>query len=332
MTRSLTSPLLTTALLLGLLALPARAESVLRLGSCWNARQNFTVDFMRYLDSVNTKGRGLVRIEFIGGPEALPEQQLLHALRRGVIDVAFCGITYYRGVLPEGDALFGASIGPDAAHASGAFAALQPYWAARINARLVGWLQSGVGANIWLRRAPPSGTEGLPDLTGLIIRTSPSNRELLTALGARTVQIPVSEIYTALERGMVDGLAFTTIGMPDLGVSRFIRHRIDPPVLRLAVTLQANLDAWAALPPAARRLLETEAVDYERGNRERFAALAARELAALAAEGLVGVEPPPAARARYVAMAREVVWARFARRAPAAAADLKPRFYPEATR
>lgn len=307
---------------------PGHAETVLTLASSWNIRQNFTSDFMRYVDAVNEAGRGLVQIRFVGGPEAIPEQQLLYALRRGVVDLAFGGMTYYRGVLPEGDALFASRLAPDEARAAGALDALQPYWAERINARLVGWVQSGTGANVWLREAPSLRADGLPDLGGLVIRTSPSNRELLLALGARPVQIPVSEIYTALERGMVAGLAFTTIGMPDLGVERFIRYRIDPPVLTLAVCLQMNLDRWNELPPAARRLLEEEAARYEIGNRERFHALAARERALLVSQGLTVVTLPPEAAERYRQLARDEVWARFAARAPASVAHLRPLFDP----
>jgi TRAP-type C4-dicarboxylate transport system substrate-binding protein len=304
-------------------------ETRLTLASAWNARQNFTADFLRYVEAVNAAGRGVVRIEFLGGPEVIPEQQLLYALRRGVIDMAFGGMTYYRGVLPEGDAMFASTLDPERARATGALDALQPYWAERINARLVGWVQSGVGAQVYLREAPRFRADGLPDLRGLLIRTSPSNREMLVALGARPVQIPVSEVYTALERGMVDGLAFTTIGVPDLGVERFIRWRIDPPVLQLSVCVQVNLDAWERLPPAARRILEDEAVRYERENRARFRELHERELAQLDAAGLRGVALAPDAAAAYRRLAFETVWARLAARAPDSAARLKPLFWPE---
>jgi TRAP-type C4-dicarboxylate transport system substrate-binding protein len=318
-------------LLLGLLARTAvAAEVTLTLASSWNARQNFTADFMQYVAAVNERGRGLVQIRFLGGPEVIPEQQLLYALRRGVIDLAFGGMTYYRGVLPEGDAIFASALDPAAARASGALDALQPYWRRRINARLIGWVQSGVGANLWLRAPPPVDAAGLPDLAGLVIRTSPSNRELLVALRARTVQVPVSEIYTALERGMVDGIAFTTIGVPDLGVGQFIRYRVEPAVLQLAVCLQMNLDAWNRLDPRARALLEEEAIRYEPGNRARFTALKAREHAALAAEGLQVVQLPPAAAARYRALARDTTWQRLAQRAPDSARVLRPLFDPEA--
>lgn len=311
-------------------AAPALAEEqTLTLVSSWNARQNFTADFQDYIARVNARGKGLVQIRFLGGPEVIPEQQLMYALRRGVVDMAFGGMTYYRGVLPEGDAIFGSTLTPDKARASGALDALQPYWAQRINAHLLGWVQSGVGANLWLREPPQFGADGLPDLTGLVIRTSPSNREMLLRLGARAVQIPVSEIYTALERGMVDGLAFTTIGVPDLGVDRFIRYRVEPDVLQLAVCVQVNLDVWKRLPVAAREILESEVAPYEHANRRRFEALREREHAQLAAGGLSAVALPAPAAERYRRLALDEIWGRLQARAPASAERLKPLFYPE---
>ncbi len=320
----------TFVLLLTLCGAASAGESAtLTLASAWNQRQNFTADFLRYVAAVNEAGKGVVQIRFLGGPEAVPEQQLLYALRRGVIDMAFGGMTYYRGVLPEGDVLFASTLDPDSARDSGALDALQPYWAQRINARLIGWVQSGVGSQIYLREAPRFRTDGLPDLRGLLIRTSPSNREMLAALGARPVQIPVGEIYTALERGMVDGLAFTTIGLPDLNVERFIRFRIDPPVLHLAACVQINLDAWNRLGPTAQRILEDEAIRYEHQNRRRFDALHQRELRLLDAAGLRGVAIAPEHVAAYDRLAFDSVWQRLARRAPQSAARLKPLFWPE---
>lgn len=320
------------ALLAGLLVLfvqCAQATQTLLLASSWNARQNFTADFLHYVAAVNAAGEGVVRIEFVGGPEAIPEQQLLYALRRGVIDLAFGGMTYYRGVLPEGDALFASTLDPDRARESGALDALQPWWAERINARLIGWVQSGIAVHFYLRDPPRFRADGLPDFDGLVIRTSPSNRELLEALGAQPVQIPVSEIYTALERGMVAGLAFTSIGLPDLGVENFIRYRLDPGVLQLSVCLQVNLDAWRALSPRAREILEGEAIRYEHANRGRFRALQAREFATLASAGLESAAIQPAQVGAYRDLAFETVWRRLAARAPGSARRLRPLFWPE---
>ncbi len=307
----------------------AAAEERLTLVSSWSKPQNFNQLFMDYVAAVNVAGRGIVQIDFKGGPEIIPQAQLLYALRRGVIDLAFGAITYYRGVLPEGDALFAATITPMQARANGGIDALQPYWAQRINAYLLGWMQSGVGVNIYLAPEPRFREDGLPDLRGLKIRTSPSNRELLLALGARPVQIAVREIYTAFQRGTVDGLAFTTTGIPDLGIERFVPYRIDPSFLQLSICLQINLDRWRALSPAARNILQAEAIRYEPKGRADFFALRDRELQQLARNGLRALRVPPHAQAAYLALAHGTVWDRLAQRAPESARRLKPYFYPQ---
>ena len=307
---------------------PDAAEERLTLVSSWSKPQNFNVLFMDYVNAVNEAGRGVVQIDFLGGPEVIPQTQLLYALRRGVIDLAFGAITYYRGVLPEGDAIFASTITPMEARRNGGFDALQPYWAARINAHLLGWMQSGVGVNIYLADEPRFGTDGMPDLTGLKIRTSPSNRELLKVLGGRAVQIAVKEIYTAMQRGTVDGLAFTTTGIPDLGIGDFIHYRIDPAFLQMSISLQINLDRWRTLSPAAQQLLAAQAEAYEPRGRAGFFALQDEEVAWLDARGLHSAPVAPEYADAYRALAHEVVWERLARRAPAAARDLKPYFFP----
>lgn len=314
-------------LLLCFAVLPLRAETTLTLVSSWNRQQNFTKLFMDYVDAVNEAGKDIVQIDFRGGPEVIPQRQLLYALRRGVIDMAFGGVTYYRGLLPEGDAIFASTITPMQARANGALDALQPHWRDRINARLVGWMQSGIGVNFYLADAPRFGADGMPDLAGLKIRTSPSNREILTRLGGRAVQIAVKEIYTALQRGTVDGMVFTTTGLPDLGIQRFIRYRIDPAFLQLAVCLQINLDSWEKLAPEARRILEERAEIYERESRTAFFALQEHELRMLQEQGLNAV-PVPDGDA-YRTLAHDVVWDRLARRAPESERTLRPLFYPD---
>lgn len=313
-----------------LAASPAAAETTLTLASSWNKRQNFTAHFLNYVDAVNEAGKGVVQIRFLGGPEVVPQRQLLYALRRGVIDMAFGGMTYYRGVLPEGDAMFAGTITPMEARRNGGLEALQPYWRERINAHLVGWVQSGIGPNMYLSDPPRFRPDGLPDLSGLKIRTSPTNVELIKALGGRAVQIAVKEIYTAFQRGTVDGLAWPTIGFPDLGIDRFVHYRVDPGVLQLAVTLQVNLDAWNALSEEARQILTTEAIRYEQQSRTDLFAIMNAELAALDEAGFNAVPLPPDVAIRWRNFAHDLVWQRLAARAPESAARLKPYFYPEA--
>ncbi|MCY3605929.1 MAG: TRAP transporter substrate-binding protein DctP [Gammaproteobacteria bacterium] len=317
---------LVTALALAACA-PAAGEETLTLVSSWNRQINFSQHAQHYIDAVNERGRGVVQIEFIGGPEVIPQRQLFYALRRGVIDMALGGITYYLGLLPEGDAIFASNIDPMQARASGALEALQPYWKKRANAHLIGWMQSGIGISIYLARRPEFTPEGMPDLRGLKLRTSPSNRELLYAFGARPVQIALRETYTALQRGIVDGLAFTSVGLADLGVEEFVRYRIDPEVLNLSICLQINLDRWNALSEEARHILTDEATKYAVEANQWFRELRIREYAELAETGFQSVPAPDPEAFRD--LAHQVVWERMQKRAPDSVETLKPLFYPQ---
>jgi TRAP-type C4-dicarboxylate transport system substrate-binding protein len=320
------------ALLIVLISWPAltTAEEVtLSLVSSWNVRQNFTAHFLQYIDAVNAAGKGVVQIEFRGGPEVIPQRQLLYALRRGVIDMAFGGMTYYRGLLPEGDVMFAGTITPMQARTNGGLDALQPYWEDRINAHLIGWMQSGIGPNFYLSEAPTFDPDGLLDLTGLKIRTSPTNVELVNSTGARAVQIAVKEIYTAFQRGAVDGLAWPTIGFPDLGIEEYVHYRVDPAVLQLAITLQINLDRWNTLSPEAQRILTRQAIIYEQKSRADLFAIMEREIAELDAAGFNSMQMAPDVAARWTRHAHQVVWDRFEARSPDSAAELKPLFFPE---
>jgi len=318
------------AFLLLAVCAPAQAEEeTLSLVSSWNARQNFTAHFLNYVAAVNAAGKGIVQIEFKGGPEVVPQRQLLYALRRGVIDMAFGGMTYYRGLLPEGDAMFAGTVTPQQARANGGLDALEPYWNERINAHLLGWMQSGIGPHFYLVDEPKFGPDGLLDLSGLKIRTSPTNVELVNSTGARSVQIAVKEIYTAFQRGAVDGLAWPTIGFPDLGIGDYVHYRVDPSVLQLSITLQINLDRWNALSADARRILTEQAVIYEQQSRDDLFAIMGREVAELDASGFNSIQMEPDVAARWTRHAHQVVWDRFEQRSPASAAQLKPLFFPE---
>ena len=67
-----------------------------------------------------------------------------------------------------------------------------------------------------------------PDLTGLKIRITPVYRDFFQALGATVVQTPPGEVYTSLERGVVDGYGWPITGIFDLGWHEKTKYRVDP--------------------------------------------------------------------------------------------------------
>ena len=98
--------------LMGLLAaVPARAEEVvLKAVTAFPASLDFAQSFQRFVAKANEMGKGVVQIQYMGGPEVVPPPQQAQAVRRGVIDMQYGPGTYYLGDMPEVDAWVGSTV------------------------------------------------------------------------------------------------------------------------------------------------------------------------------------------------------------------------------
>ena len=296
--------------------------------SSFSANLEFAKDLQVFIQDVNERGRGLIRIRYVGGHEVIPQRQQVYALRRGVIDLSFAASTYLIGVAPEGDAFLGATVTPFEARNNGAYEAIQEIWSAKLNSFFLGWHQTGYRLHIFLRTLPKYRRDGLPDLRGFRIRTSPTYRPFLKALGATPVDITSSEIYTALERGTVDAMAWTGVSMYNEGFQEFVKYRLEPGVLNAVMTMQINLDRWRSLPPDVQAFLLVESMTYERESRERFFEIARREKISLANDGMSYVDLSEGVAEDYKQIAIDAVWGRMSARTPDSVARLRPLFNP----
>lgn len=309
---------------------PARSDEVeLTLMTAWNRSIEFAQDVnAHFVVPFNERARGVARIRYLGGPEVIPQRQMVYALKRGVVDLYFGAATYMLGLAPEADAFLAASVTPQQARDNGAFDAIQSVWADKLNAYFLGWHQTGPKLHIFTMTEPQLFPTGQPDLAGVRVRTTPTYRAFLEAVGTIPVDIPSGEVYTALERGTVDAIAWTSTSMSDQGFQKFVKYRIDPGVLGLVMTLQMNLERWHALSPDVQALLLAEALRYERDSRDRFLDIEAREKETLAGEGMTFFALDDEAARQYREQASDAVWARMARHVPDAAATLKRLFDP----
>ena len=266
---------------------PVLADVEITLITAWNRSVEFAEDFTEYfVEPFNERAKGVAHIRYLGGPEVIPQRQMVYALKRGVVDMYFGAATYMLGVAPEADALLAASITPAQARENGAYAAIEEIWAAKLNAYFLGWHQTGPKLHLFLINPPLLLPNGLPNVTGMRVRTTPTYRAFLNAVGTVPVDIPSGEVYTALERGTVDGIAWSSTSMSDQGFQNFVKYRIDPGVLGILMTLQMNLDRWRDLSPEAQTLFLAESLRYEHDSRERFLQIEADEKARLKAEGM----------------------------------------------
>lgn len=309
---------------------PVIAEEVdLTFITAWNRSIEFAQDVNEhFVAPFNQRAQGIARIRYLGGPEVIPQRQMVYALRRGVVDMYFGAATYMLGLAPEADAFLAASVTPTEARANGGFDVIQRIWQDKLNAYFLGWHQTGPKLHIFTKTEPVLRSNGLPELTTQRIRTTPTYRAFLDSVGTIPVDIPSGEVYTALERGTVDAIAWTSTSMSDQGFQKFVKYRIDPGVLGLVMTLQMNLDRWRGLPDDVRALLLSESLRYESDSRTRFLKIQEDEKARLATDGMTFFELPAEAASVYTQRASDAVWARMARQVPDAPPRLKPLFDP----
>ena len=199
------------------------AEVALKAISAWPKTFPFVAEsFLPFIERANKAGKGAFRLNYIGGPEISKAPAQPEGFKIGLFDVMFTAMSYHRGLIPEVDALSGNTTAPWVARANGGLAALNEAVSAKINGRILLW-NAGVSFNLYLRKQPKMRDDGLVDLTGLKMRSVPTYDAFLKALGATTVTIQLPEIHSALQRGIVDGLAFPELWSRRFGYANFIK-------------------------------------------------------------------------------------------------------------
>jgi TRAP-type C4-dicarboxylate transport system substrate-binding protein len=94
----------------------------------------------------------------------------------------------------------------------------------RFDAELLSTYGETLGFHIYLTEE----VKKQSDMEGLRIRTSVLQQPLLRALKTQLIDVPVPEVFTALERKMVDGYSFSSLGIHDMGWDTMTGYRVDP--------------------------------------------------------------------------------------------------------
>src|SRR4051812_24216905 len=97
--------LIASAILALVLAGTASAqEAHLRGVSAFAEKTTYSRGFEKFIDRVNADGKGVIQINYIGGPKAMPPFEVGNALKTGVVDIANTTGAFTTNVMPESDA------------------------------------------------------------------------------------------------------------------------------------------------------------------------------------------------------------------------------------
>lgn len=251
--------------LMGAVALSAPLASSeaanLRLLTSWNKDNWPTYAVLdQYVKNVDAVGGGKVKIA-LSGKEVVPPFEQLQPVTAGVFDMLFSHGVYHAG--SKGIALVADAIDADVEkrRSSGVWSFIDEYYQKHNNLKLVALsTSSSQGYHIFLKE--PLSADN--DLKGRKIRGTQSYHGVIRLLGASPVVLPGGQIYTALEKGVVDGAAWPAAGMLSMKHFEVAKYRIRPTFGTSNLGVWVNLSKWKGLTKDEQKVLLDAGLKTER--------------------------------------------------------------------
>src|SRR5438270_9816155 len=191
---------------------PSAAQEVtLRAVTAFAEGTQFSKNFERFIEKVNADGKGPVRINYIGGPRAMPPFEVGNAVRTKVVDIANVTGAFYTNLMPEADGFKLIAKPMAEQRRNGTWDFINQLHNQKLNAYYLARQFHNVPFHIYLNKKPDR-----LDFAGLKVRVTPVYKDIVEALGGTAITTAPGEVYTALERGVVDGYGWPVTGIFDL--------------------------------------------------------------------------------------------------------------------
>ncbi len=140
-------------------------EVTLRVVSAFPENQFYVKRTVEWIEKVNKEGKGVVQLNFIGGPKAIPTFEVGKAVQSGVVDIGFTTGAFYTNVMPEADILKLSETSAAEQRKNGGYDLINKIWAEKANMRYLAKVVEFTPFHLYLNKKIDK-----PDLTGLVSR------------------------------------------------------------------------------------------------------------------------------------------------------------------
>lgn len=265
----------------------AQAEQ-LRLLSSWEPSFPMNAHFVTpFMERVAARSEGAVEIS-MDGPEVVDPFSQFEPVQAGLYQVLFTHAAYHTGetrlALPlEANIM----ADPEAIRTSGLWDQIDAGYNA-YGFKLIGITTTGTGAYQILLRDKPTDVEN--PLAGMRVRGSPPYAPVIEEFGGTLVVLPGGEIYSGLDRGVIEGAGWPVIGTQNSRLTEVTKYYMTPGFGAGHYMMLMNLDAFNALDAAQQEIILSVAEEIERESVGVFEELTIAEVANMQSEGLEAVE------------------------------------------
>lgn len=306
------------AALFALGPLPAMSETVLSGVSAFPEGHPFSKRFESFVEDVADRSGGTLVIDYKGGAPAVGSPfNMMQRVQTGAFDVVNITGAYYDNVVPEGLAMALTNVPIQEQRQNGAYDLLNEAHRER-GLFYLGKSMEYVPFQLYL--VDPIDKA---DLDGLRLRIAPHHLPFFTELGASTIRADLSDIYTYLANGTIDGFGWPLLGfLPDW--YRATNYIVEPGFYDGDIHIILNDEAWAALSDEHKTLLKDLMTEYEAGNKAYYSDLNEKARAAHSENGLEVLALPDGEAKTYLQTADDAGWAAVIERSPERGPKLRP--------
>jgi TRAP-type C4-dicarboxylate transport system substrate-binding protein len=269
------------------MALGADKPIELKVLSAWTNEYVFVREWLLpYIKKLNERSDGRLKVTLVG-PEAVPPFEQLRPISLGNFDINFTAAPYHMGEVSAG-ALLEIIKGTPAELREAGFYKLMDEAYEKVNVKVLGYACGDVGYHFVLKKKLAKA-----DFTGFKIRATPTYIPLVKALGGATVMVPGGEVYSALEKGIVDGAAWPAVGALDYKWYEVSKYLLRPTFGEVHENLLINLTKWNSIPSDLQNLITQITQETEEEGYKRFTNVRIEEEKKLLSKGMeLNVLPP----------------------------------------
>jgi TRAP-type transport system periplasmic protein len=229
-----------------------------------------------WTELVAERSDGKIQIEMLPVGSVVEYNETLDAVAAGILDGQICDSSYWAGKDPA----FGLISNPVGAWSdpeqmidfveNGGGKEIMQELLGSYGLHFIGVSTPGLEA--FVSRVP---LEGVDDLKGVKVRTPEGPiANVFAAAGASPVNLPSSEVYTSLDKGVVDAADYSVFSVnQQQGLNETAPHPVYPGFHSLPlVEVSMNKAKWDALPDDMKTLLEETVKEFQQtqlqGNRD----------------------------------------------------------------
>jgi len=212
-----------------------------------------------YVPGIKEASGGRLTINLMGGPEVIPADNQVDAVRKGIIDMVFTWVSDYRHLVPVAGVIHLSPFKPWEERENGVFDYLVKIHK-NINVQYLGRWAHGMHFNFHMREKE---IKTIKDLKGVKMDDPINIPSIPKAFGMVPVNIDGPDIYTAMERGVLDGYVWSDFGKYP-GWEKVTKYILDEPFLGMDMVILINQKTYNNLSADLKKTLQDFTIAYER--------------------------------------------------------------------